>query len=158
VPVQAHGAEPARLGDAPDGQRVDPFPVDDVDGGGDHVVSRDPASSAARGPLDSRHAYIVAYLVHRTDQLAGLLAGRGDLDELRARADAGDLHAADQLAGLLAGRGDLDGAVQIMRACADAGHGEARRLAGLLIRQGRGEEAERLRRFGLAADGSIACG
>jgi hypothetical protein len=29
-------------------------------------------------------------------------------------------------------------------------------LAGVLIRQGRGEEAEQLRRFGLNADGSIA--
>ena len=66
VAVEPHGAEPARLGDTPDGQRVDPFPVDDAGGGGDHVVNRDPASSAARGPLDSRHAYIVAYLVERT--------------------------------------------------------------------------------------------
>jgi hypothetical protein len=30
-------AEPARLGDTPDRHRVDPFAVDDVDGGGDHV-------------------------------------------------------------------------------------------------------------------------
>src|SRR5260370_37717598 len=67
VAVEPHGAEPARLGDTPDGQRVDPFPVDDVDGGGDHVVSRDPASSAAWGPLASRHAYIVAYLVHEQE-------------------------------------------------------------------------------------------
>jgi hypothetical protein len=64
VAIDPHGAKPARLGDTPDGQRVDPFSVDDVDGGGDHVVGRDPASSAARGPLDSRHAYIIAYLVH----------------------------------------------------------------------------------------------
>jgi hypothetical protein len=64
VAVEPHGAESARLGDTPDGQRVDPFPVDDVDGGGDHVVNRDPASSAALGPLDSRHAYTIAYLVH----------------------------------------------------------------------------------------------
>jgi hypothetical protein len=31
------------------------------------------------------------------------------------------------------------------------------KLPGLLIKQGRGEEAERLRRFGLNPDGSIAC-
>ena len=68
VAVEPHGAEPARLGDTPDGQRVDPFSVGDVDGGGDHVVSRDPASPAARGPLDSRHAYTVAYLVHSTEE------------------------------------------------------------------------------------------
>jgi hypothetical protein len=61
VAIEPHGAEPARLGDTPDGQRVDAFSVDDVDGGGDHVVSRDLASSAARGLLDSRHAYNVAY-------------------------------------------------------------------------------------------------
>jgi hypothetical protein len=44
-------AEPARLGDPPDRHRVDPFSVDDVDRGGDHVVSRDLASSATRGFL-----------------------------------------------------------------------------------------------------------
>jgi hypothetical protein len=63
VAVRRHGAGPARLGDPPDGHRVDAFSVDDVDGGGDHVVSRDLAWSAARGLLDSRHAYSVAYLV-----------------------------------------------------------------------------------------------
>ena len=85
--------------------------------------------------------------------LDGRLAGRGDLDELRARADAGDRYATQ----LLARRGDLDE----LRALATAGHewaagGPAGLLADLLIRQGRGEEAERLRRFGLNLDGSIA--
>ena len=60
------------------------------------------------------------------------------------------------LAGLLAERGDLDGP-QILRARADAGDEQAAgQLPDLLIRQGRGEEAERLRRFGLNPDGSIA--
>ena len=54
---------------------------------------------------------------------------RGDVDELRARADAGDGAAATQLTKL---------------------------WADLLIKQGRAEEAERLRRFGLNVDGSIA--
>ena len=67
--IDPHRAEP-RLGDTPDGQRVDPFSVDDVDGGGDHVVSRDLASSAARGLLDSRHAYSIAYLVRDRQQIA----------------------------------------------------------------------------------------
>jgi hypothetical protein len=58
-----------------------------------------------------------------------VLAGRGDVDELRARADAGDGAAATQLTKL---------------------------LAALLIREGRAEEAEWLRRFGLNVDGSIA--
>ena len=92
-------------------------------------------------------------------RLAELLAERGDLDGLRARADAGDRAAAVRLAGLLAERGDLDG----LRARADAGDADADlRLAGLLadllVRQGRTEEAERLRRFGLNPDGSIAHG
>ena len=90
--------------------------------------------------------------------LAGLLADRGDLDGaehiLRARADTGDEYAAGRLAGLLADRGDLDG----LRARADAGDEyAARRLAELLMKQGRAKEAERLRRFGLNPDGSIAC-
>ena len=81
---------------------------------------------------------------------AAWLAGHGDLDGaaqiLRARAEAGDGYAALWLAGLLAERGDLDGAAQILRARAD-----------LLIKEGRGQEAEQLRRFGLNPDGSIAC-
>lgn len=61
--------------------------------------------------------------------LAELLAERGDLDERRSRADAGDKDAAVRLAGLL-----------------------------IKQRQGEeGEEAERLRQFGLNPDGSIAC-
>ena len=86
--------------------------------------------------------------------LADLLARRGDLDGLRDRADAGDEMATLRLADLLAERGDLDG----LRALADAG-GElfaVRPLVDLLIKQGRGEEAERLHRFGLNPDGSIA--
>ena len=87
-------------------------------------------------------------------RLAELLAKRGDLDGLRTRADAGDISAAMRLADLLAERGDLDG----LRTRADVGDRDAaRRLASLLIQQGRGEEAERLRRFGLNPDGSIAC-
>ena len=86
-------------------------------------------------------------------QLAQLLIERGDLDELRARADTGDTVAAAWLAQLLARRGDLDG----LRGRVDAGDvSAASPLASLLISQGRGEEAERLRRFGLNPDGSIA--
>ena len=87
--------------------------------------------------------------------LAKILAQRGDLDGLRARADTGDPQAREWLAKILAQRGDLDG----LRARADAGDGPAIpvRLAGLLTKQGRAEEAARLRRFGLNPDGSIAC-
>lgn len=54
-------------------------------------------------------------------------------------------------------RGYRDEAAQVLRARADAGDGQAAgRLADLLIEQGLREEAERLRRFGLNPDGSIA--
>ena len=45
-----------------------------------------------------------------------------------------------------------------LRALADAGDSAAaERLARMLIKQGGGEEAQRLRQFGLNPDGSIAC-
>ena len=92
------------------------------------------------------------------DSLAALLAQRGDLDGaeqiLRPRADAGDWLAADSLAVLLAERGDLDK----LRTRVNAGDvAAASLLAELLIKQGRNEEAELLRQFGLNPDGSIAC-
>ena len=111
---------------------------------------------AATGDLDELRARADAGDASAVWRLARLLAATGDLDELRARADAGDASAALRLARLLAERGDPDGAMQILRALADAGRGHAQRLAELLTRQGRGEEAERLRRFGLNPDGSIA--
>ena len=86
-------------------------------------------------------------------EVVGLLARRGDLDGLRARADAGDEIAAERLAGLLAQRGDLDG----LRARTGDRYA-AKRLAEVLTQQGRGEEAKRLRRFGLNPDGSVAWG
>ena len=114
---------------------------------------------AERGDLDGSE-HILRALADVGDgvaagRLAVRLARRGDLDGLRARADGGDKDAAFRLADLLAERGDLDG----LRARANAGDGEAvgERLADVLIRQGRVEEAEWLRRFGLNPDGSIAC-
>jgi hypothetical protein len=140
---------------------------------------------ASRGDLDQLRARADAGHRDAAGQLAYQLASRGDFDQLRARADADDEEAASQLADLLAQRGELDQAEQILRALADAGHRDAAgRLAGLLAgrgdldglraradagdrhaaeqlpevlaKQGRGEEAERLRRFGLNPDGSIA--
>jgi hypothetical protein len=108
---------------------------------------------AERGDLDRLRARADAGDREADRSLADLLAERGDLDRLRARADAGDGGAARRLADLLAERGDLDQ----LRARADAGDGHADLLAGLLARRGQGEEAERLRRFGLNPDGSIAC-
>jgi hypothetical protein len=113
---------------------------------------------AERGDLDGAAQVLLA----RADagdelaagQLARLLAERGDLDGLRARADVGDQAAAARLADLLAEHGDLDG----LRARAAAGdQAAARLLAEGLTKQGREEDAERLQRFGLAPDGSIAC-
>jgi hypothetical protein len=69
-----------------------------------------------------------------------------------------DQAAAGRLADLLAESGDLDGAVQTLHVSAAAGHGDAQRPAELLTKQGRTEEAEQLRMFGLNPDGSTACG
>jgi hypothetical protein len=53
--------------------------------------------------------------------------------------------------------GTLDGAEQFVRARVDAGdEWAAEQLPRLMIKQGRGEEAEQLRRFGLNPDGSTA--
>ena len=120
---------------------------------------------AERGDLDELRARADAGDEAAAWRLADLLAERGDLDELRARADAGDVHAAKKLADLLAERGDLDEALQILLALTGAGlgnagqlprHGNAGQLADLLMQQGRGDEAVRLRRYGLNPDGSIA--
>jgi hypothetical protein len=108
---------------------------------------------AKAGDLDGLRARADAGDEHAAIHLAKLLAGRGDLDGLRARADTGDVYAAMDLADLLAGRGDLDG----LRALADAGDERAAlRLVDVLTKQGRREEAVRLRRFGLNPDGSVA--
>jgi hypothetical protein len=122
------------------------------------VLERRPGIGLRRGDLDQLRARADAGDVAAAVRLAVLLgSGRRGLDRLRARADAGDRDAARQLAGLLADRGDLDQAEQLLRAGADAGDGAADLLADLLTKQCRGEEAERLRRFGLNPDGSIAC-
>jgi len=124
-----------------------------ADAGEGHAAVRLADLLAERGDLDGLRARADAGEVHAAVRLVWLLAERGDLDGLRARADAGDRYAASRLVWLLAEAGDLDG----LRARAEAGDGDAaRRLADLLIKQGRGEEAERLRRFGLNPDGSIA--
>ncbi len=71
---------------------------------------------------------------------------------LPARVHQITVGAANQLAELLAGRGELD-------AWADADdEAAASRLPALLIKQGQGEEAERLRRFSLNPDGRTQFG
>ena len=87
--------------------------------------------------------------------LVNLLFERGDTDGLRALADADNWYAASRLADLLFERGDLDGLGARIGVGDDAGVSQ---LTALLIKQGRGEEAQRLRRFGLNPDGSVAYG
>ena len=113
---------------------------------------------AERGDLAELRARAASGDRFAAEQLGDLLAERGDLAELRARADADDQEAAALLVCLLATRGDLNG----LCARADVGDPYVAELlpgllADLLIMQGRGEEAERLRQFGLNPDGSIAC-
>ena len=115
------------------------------------------AMLAERGDMDGLRAQADAGNGPAARQLADLLAARDDLDEavqiLQATADAGDVSAARRLAELLAERGDMDG----LRSRIDAGDvSAAGSLVELLTKQNRGEEAERLRRFGLNPDGSIA--
>ena len=124
---------------------------------------------AARGDLDGLRARADAGDEYAALRLIDLLVVRGNFDEavqiLRVRADAGDAGAAQELADLLVACGDLDG----LRARADAGDeyaasrldergdlSELRRLIGRLTERGLDEEAERLRRFRLNPDGSIA--
>ena len=126
---------------------------------GDGEAARELARLLAdRGDLDELRTRADAGDGTAAWQLARLLGGRGDLDELRARADAGDENAARELARLLAWRGDLDELrTRAVGGDENAAWELARLLADLLIKQGRGEEAEQLRRFGLNPDGSIAC-
>ena len=98
----------------------------------------------------------VIHMLSEGSDIASELARQGDADGLRAQADPGNGYAFPALAELLLRRGDLDEAVKIPRARADVGDVNVRQLAGLLKQQGRGEEAERLCRCGLAPDGSIA--
>ncbi len=108
---------------------------------------------AERGDLEALRARAEAGDRTAAARLARLLAERGDLEALQARAEAGDGDAAWWLAELLARRGDLEA----LRARAEAGDRHASvRLPKVLREQGRHEEAEQLRRFGLDLDGSIA--
>ena len=129
-----------------------------ADAGDSSATSRLAGILADRGELDELRARADAGNQAAASRLAGILASRGDLDELRGRTDAGDQAAARPLTELLAGRGNLDQALQILRAQANSGHGDAQQIAGLLTQKGYGEEAKRLRQFGLNPDGSIGDG
>ncbi|KWX05859.1 hypothetical protein TH66_00550 [Carbonactinospora thermoautotrophica] len=93
--------------------------------------------------------------------LADLLAGVGRIEEaiewFTRAAEAGDPRAARSLADLLAGVGRIEEAIEWFTRAAEAGSPlAAYRLADLLTKAGRTEEANRLRMFGLNADGSIS--
>jgi hypothetical protein len=108
---------------------------------------------AERGDLDGLRALADAGNENAAMWRAQLLKDRGDLDGLRALADVGDEDADIELARLLVERGDVDG----LRALAVTGNqGVAWWLRDLMTEQGHGEEAERLHRFGMNPDGSIA--
>jgi hypothetical protein len=125
-----------------------------ADAGDPYAASRLAELPAGMSDLEQLRTWADAGDGDAAGRLAGLLADRGDLEQLRARADAGDWRSASRLAGLLAGRGDLEG----LRARALASDLYAGRLLpGLMIQQGREDAAERLLRFGLNPDGSIAC-
>ena len=137
-------------GDEPDGPRAL------ADAGDKEETSRALRQAwlvAQQGDLDGA-AQILRPLADAGDggaasQLADLLAKRGDLDELRARADLGDEEAASILARLLAARGDL---AALCARVADGHWTDALDLLEVV----QGEEADRLRRFGLNPDGSLA--
>jgi hypothetical protein len=116
-------------------------PVRDVADGrrGDRQAARRLADLLAKhGDPDGHRARVMADALAAGRRVVELMSEPiTELDELRARAAAGDL------AGL--------------RTQADAGNVFAGiSLANVLIKQGRGEEAEQLRRFGLNPDGLIA--
>lgn len=118
-------------------------------------------------------------------RLADLLAQTGGVEALRAVAGRGNLFAADRLARVLTDRGDLHGAADALRPLADSGVATAsawltnlivhkgdfpalrtrvdagdafaaQQLPQLLAKQGQTADAERVSRFGLTPDGSIA--
>ncbi|MFJ5548612.1 tetratricopeptide repeat protein [Streptomyces sp. NPDC093225] len=83
--------------------------------------------------------------VNGRDQLADLLARRGRIEELRSYAASEDHgHAAQRLAEVLEERGDVEGAIAVYQqedASSTRSHHDTVLLAGLLSRQGRGDEA-----------------
>jgi hypothetical protein len=106
----------------------------------------DEALALLRAHADAGHGYAA-------QQLAQLLATHGRVIELRTRADAGDWEAASALTKLLAERRDLD---QLWEELAAGTPYTADSLAGVLEARGQMQQAERLRRYGLDPDGSIA--
>ncbi|MFJ3582939.1 hypothetical protein ACIPPS_12030 [Streptomyces sp. NPDC090127] len=90
-----------------------------------------------------------------------LLAEHGHADELADRATRGDTIALERLthvaADALVTRGRFAEAFALLREGVDAGRKlAASELVGWLTRHGREDEADRLRRWGLDADGSVA--
>jgi len=128
-----------------------------ADAGDDHAARRLADLLAEHGDVDGAVAVLQARADAGSDsahhRVADLLADRGDVDRLRTRADAGDIAAAWRLADLLAERHDIEGLWARVHA-GDAHAGD--RLADVLAAAGRPDDADRLRRYGLDPDGSIA--
>jgi thioredoxin-like negative regulator of GroEL len=127
-----------------------------ADAGSEDAAHRLADLLASRGDLGELRALAEGGNQAAAYRLADLLADRGDLDELRGRAGGGDQHAAYRLAGILSGRGRLSEVLPVICALVLAGCADTAQLFELLSQQGREEEADRLRRFGLNPDGSIA--
>ncbi len=113
----------------------------------DHQGRTDEAIDLLRHGVDAGVRYAA-------DRLAALLAKQGRTEELRQRADAGDGPAADRLAALLGKQGRTDE----LRREVDAGTWRASEelIRVLASRAETKQKAERMRRFGLNPDGTIA--
>jgi hypothetical protein len=128
-----------------------------ADAGNTYMASRLADLLAQRGELEELRTR-AEYDMDAVARLAELFVARGEAQELRDLDDTGG-HRADiasaQLAELLVKQGNEDE----LRARMDAGDLNASvELPNLLNEHGRAEEACRLRRFGLTADGSLAHG
>lgn len=79
------------------------------------------------------------------------------LTAARAAIAAGDANAGDLVGKILAARGEDDAAVNAWRAATASGHGASTASWAMhLIGRGQNEQGQRLSRYGLTADGSIA--
>jgi hypothetical protein len=129
---------------------------DRADAGDGYAGSALAGVLAACRDLDQLRDRAAAGDGNASSALASILAARsspGDIAELGDRADAGDPFSAMRLADVLAARGD----VARLRSRADIGDWfAARLLPGVMIAHGQRKDGERLRRFGLNPDGSIA--
>jgi predicted negative regulator of RcsB-dependent stress response len=127
-----------------------------ADAGDDSAASRLADLLAEQGFTDELSKRADAGEWAAADRLAGVLVEQGRTDELRERADAGDWVAASRLTDLLAEQGRTD---ELRHEVAAGTTTAGQRLISMLTADEETKaEGERLRRFGLNPDGSIADG